>query len=66
MGDICLKNNVLVVSDEIHFDLIMPGHKHTVYATLGKEYADHCIVCSAASKTFSLAALCVGQCADPQ
>ena len=59
MGDICLKHNVLVVSDEIHFDLIMPGHKHTVYATLGQAYADRCISCSAASKTFSLAGLCV-------
>lgn len=59
MGDICLKHNVLVVSDEIHFDLIMPGYKHTVYATLGQKYADRSINCSAASKTFSLAGLCV-------
>lgn len=65
MGDICLRHNVLVVSDEIHFDLIMPGHKHTVYATLGQEYADRCIVCSSASKTFSLAALCVGNAIIP-
>ncbi len=65
MGDICLKHNVLVVSDEIHFDIIMPGHKHTVYATLGEEYANHSIVCSAASKTFSLAALCVANAIIP-
>lgn len=57
LGDICLRHNVLVISDEIHFDLIMPGHQHTVYATLGEKYADHCVVCTAASKTFSLAAL---------
>ena len=59
MGGICLKHNVLVISDEIHFDLIMPGHRHTSYATLGADYADHCVVCTAASKTFSLAGLCV-------
>lgn len=59
MGDICLKHNVLVISDEIHFDLIMPGYRHTSYATLGPDYADHCVVCTAASKTFSLAGLCV-------
>lgn len=59
VGDICLKHNVLVVSDEIHFDLIMPGYRHTSYATLGPDYADHCVVCTAASKTFSLAGLCV-------
>lgn len=59
IGDICLKYNVLVVSDEIHFDLIMPGHQHTCYATLGDTYAENCVVCTAPSKTFSLAGLCV-------
>lgn len=59
MGDICLEHNVLVVSDEIHFDLIMPGFRHTCYATLGEPYADNCVICTAPSKTFSLAGLCV-------
>ena len=59
LGDICLHNNVLVISDEIHFDIIMPGYEHTVYANLGEEYARNCVTCTAASKTFSLAALCV-------
>lgn len=59
MGDICLKHHVLVVSDEIHFDLIMPGFRHTCYAALGDAYADNCVVCTAPSKTFSLAGLCV-------
>ena len=59
IGDICRKYNVLVVSDEIHFDLIMPGHKHTVYAALGEEYADNCVILNAPSKTFSLSALCL-------
>ena len=59
IGDICLKHDVLVVSDEIHFDVIMPGYVHTVFASLGPEYAQRCIVCTAPSKTFSLAALCV-------
>ena len=65
LGDICNRNGVLVVSDEIHFDIVMPGHKHIVYATLGEEYAQNCIVCSAASKTFSLAALCVANAIIP-
>lgn len=34
IGEICLKNNVMVVADEIHNDLIMPGYEHTVYATV--------------------------------
>ena len=65
MGDICLENNVLVVSDDIHFDLIMPGYKHTVYATLGEKYAQNCIMLTAPSKTFSLAALCVANAIIP-
>ncbi|MEG0962048.1 MAG: MalY/PatB family protein [Lachnospiraceae bacterium] len=65
IGDICLRNNVLVVSDEIHFDIIMPGHEHFVYASLGEEYAQNCIVFTAASKTFSLAALCVANAIIP-
>ncbi len=57
IADICLKHDVLVVSDEIHADLIMPGHVHTVYASLSEEAANNCIVCTAPSKTFNLAGL---------
>jgi len=57
IGEICLKNHVLVVSDEIHFDLVMPGYKHTVFASLSDEIANNCIVCTAPSKTFNLAGL---------
>lgn len=57
VGEICLRHQVLVVSDEIHFDLIMPGHKHTVFASLSPEIASNCIVCTAPSKTFNLAGL---------
>lgn len=59
IGDICLKNNVLVISDDIHFDIIMDGYKHTCFPTLGEEYAMNCVHCAAPSKTFSLAGLCV-------
>lgn len=65
MGDICLKHNVLVISDEIHFDLIMPGYRHISYPTLGEKYADNCVMFSAASKTFSLAGLCVAHAIIP-
>ena len=65
LGDICLKHHVLVVSDEIHFDLVMPGIQHTVYATLGEQYAQNAVVCSSASKTFSLAGLCVANAVIP-
>ena len=57
LSEICLRNNVLVISDEIHCDLVLPGYKHIPYATLSQEAADHCIVFHAASKTFNLAGL---------
>ncbi|MBQ9419682.1 MAG: aminotransferase class I/II-fold pyridoxal phosphate-dependent enzyme [Synergistaceae bacterium] len=57
LGEICLKNNVLVVSDEIHCDLLMPGHHHTVFASINDEFADNCVVCTAPSKTFNIAGL---------
>lgn len=57
VSEICLAHNVLVVSDEIHNDLVMPGFKHTVYATLSEAAAQNAIICTAPSKTFSLAGL---------
>lgn len=57
IGRICLEYNVLVVSDEIHCDLLIPGNKHISYGSLGEEFARNSIVCTAPSKTFSLAGL---------
>jgi aminotransferase/cystathionine beta-lyase len=56
-GDICLRHNVVIVSDEIHFDIVMPGFSHTVFAALGEEYARNMIVCTAPSKTFNMAGM---------
>ena len=57
IGEICLKNDVIVLSDEIHCDLIMPGHKHTVFASISEDFANNCVVCTAPSKTFNIAGL---------
>ncbi|HVJ48456.1 MalY/PatB family protein [Desulfitobacterium sp.] len=57
VGEICLRNNVLIISDEIHFDLIMPGHQHTVFASLSEQLANIMITCTAPSKTFNLAGM---------
>lgn len=56
VGDICLKHNVLVVSDEIHADFVFKG-KHQVFAAIKKEYEDITVTCTAPSKTFNLAGL---------
>lgn len=57
VGRICLDNDVKIVSDEIHFDLIMPGHKHTVFANISDEFRDNVITCTAPSKSFNLAGM---------
>ncbi|MFC5451212.1 MalY/PatB family protein [Paenibacillus aestuarii] len=57
LGEICSRNGVIVVADEIHNDLILPGNLHTTYARLGEEFADHAVICTAPSKTFNLAGL---------
>jgi len=56
--EICKKHNVLVISDEIHQDIIMKGYKHIPSAIVANgKYADNLITISAASKTFNLAGL---------
>lgn len=58
MLEICKKYNVLVVSDEIHQDLVLKGNKHIPAATVDNcKYADNIITVNAASKTFNLAGL---------
>ncbi len=56
-GNICIKNNILIVSDEIHCDLIMPGFKHICFPTISEAFAQNSITGLAASKTFNLAGL---------
>ncbi len=56
-GRICIENQVRVIADEIHCDLIMPGFKHVCFASMSDAFAHHSITCLAASKTFNLAGL---------
>ena len=57
MADICLQNDAIIVSDEIHSELILEGAKHIPMATLSPEIADKTITLIAASKTFNVAGL---------
>jgi cystathionine beta-lyase len=56
-GEIFLENDLLVVSDEIHGDLIYQGYTFTPFAGISQEFARNTVVCTAASKTFNLAGL---------
>jgi len=53
----CLANDVLLISDEIHHDLVFVPHKHIATASLSEEIAANTITCTAPSKTFNLAGL---------
>lgn len=55
LARICIENDVIIISDEIHNDLIMPGFTHTVLALISEEISNHVITCTAPSKTFNLA-----------
>ena len=57
LADICLERGVMVISDEIHSDLVFEGHKHIPFASLSEEAANNSVVCMAGSKTFNIAGL---------
>ena len=57
IGDICLKHNVKIVSDEIHSDFVYPENKHIVFSSLDEKYQNITITCTAPTKTFNLAGL---------
>ena len=57
LGRICQNNNVTVIADEIHCDLIFKGYKHTPFACISDDFQQNSITCIAPSKTFNLAGL---------
>ncbi len=65
VADIVVENDLILISDEIHFDLILPGHQHTVMSTLGEAIAERTLVCTAPSKTFNLAGMQVSNIVIP-
>lgn len=57
LAAICLKYQVLMISDEIHADLTLPSYKHISLASLSEEIAMNTVTFSSASKTFNMAGL---------
>ena len=58
LGDVCARNDVLVVSDEMHGDLVFSGRRYTPFASLGPDYDENCITCVSPAKSFSIASCC--------
>ena len=55
--DICVKNDVFIIDDEIHNDLIMPGYCHHALPVVCPDALEHMAYCTAPSKTFNLAGM---------
>ncbi len=57
LGQLCIKKNVLIISDEIWSDIVFPAYKHLPFAAISDELAARTITCLAPSKTFNIAGL---------
>lgn len=57
LSDICFKNNILVISDEIHADMTLYDHQHIPFATVSEQAASNSITFNAPSKTFNIPGL---------
>lgn len=68
LGEICLRHHVTVVSDEIHGELVFPGHVYTPFASISDDFLRHSVTCLSPSKAFNLAGLQIANivAADPE
>ena len=68
LNEICLRHNVVVASDEIHCEIVMPGYKHIPFMTLSKEALDNCIMMASPTKGFNFAGLHIANimCNNPE
>lgn len=57
IGEICIRNSVTVVSDEIHCELVFPGHVYTPFASISETFLQHSVTCFSPSKAFNIAGL---------
>lgn len=57
IGEICIRNDVWIVADEIHCELVFPGHSYTPFASISEEFLMHSVTCTSPSKAFNLAGL---------
>ena len=68
IGEICIRHGVTVLSDEIHCELVMPGHTYTPFAAISEEFLQHSVTCMSPSKAFNIAGLQIANivCADAE
>lgn len=66
IGEICIRHGITIVADEIHCELVMPGHTYTPFASISEEFQQHSVTCMSPSKAFNIAGLQIANivCAD--
>lgn len=66
IGQICIRYDVVVIADEIHCELVMPGYEYTPFASISEEFSRHSVSCVSPSKAFNIAGLQIANivCAD--
>jgi cystathionine beta-lyase len=65
LAELCARRGLVVLSDEIHADILMPGRRHVPFASVSAEAAARSVTCLAVSKTFNLAGLCAANVVIP-
>ena len=60
VADFCKRHDLILVSDEIHHDLVMPGHKHIAMPVVAPDCADRLVMLTASTKTFNIAGAHIG------
>lgn len=68
IGEICIRYGVTVVSDEIHCELVFPGHRYTPFASISENFLRHSVTCISPSKAFNIAGLQIANivCSDAE
>lgn len=68
IGEICLRNKVIVAADEIHCEFAYNGYKYTPFASISEEFAQNCVACISPSKAFNIAGLHISSivCPNPE
>lgn len=66
IGEICIRHDVVVIADEIHCELVMPGYEYTPFASISEDFSRHSVSCVSPSKAFNIAGLQIANivCAD--
>ncbi len=66
IGEICIRHGVVIISDEIHCELVFPGHHYTPFASISEDFLRHSVTCISPSKAFNIAGLQIANivCAD--